>query len=95
MGDPGFRSRRRYGQSFEAPPLKTACERTRDARGQRGQAGRLPTRDPYSARRKKAIGIGRGLAPSRRATPPTCADTSTDAGTTKAATIGRGRTWNW
>lgn len=94
MGAPGFRSRRRYGQSSEAPPLKTACERTRDACGQRGQAGRLLARDPYSARRKKAIGIGRGLAPSRRGTP-TSADTSTDAGTTKAATIEGGRAWNW
>jgi len=93
MDDPGFRSQRRYGQSSEAPPLKTACERTRDARKLRGQTGRLRAGDRYSARRKKTIGIGRGLAPSRRGAP-TSADTSTDAGTVKAP-IGGGRTWNW
>lgn len=94
MGDPGFRSQRRYGQSSEAPPLKTAFERTRDARRQRGHAGRLLARDLYSAKRRKAIEMGRGLAPTRRGAP-TSADTSTDAGTIRAATIGGGRTWNW
>lgn len=93
MGDPGSEHggdtvslpwRRPRGRPTKEREMHASCA---------AKTGRLRARDRYSARRKKAIGIGRGLAPSRRGAC-TSADTSMDAGTVRAA-IGGGRTWNW